>query len=224
MAIEARRGCGYRKCGGLYLVASGSGMPCGRLPIPLDVCPTCHQGIKQARGWTWIDVPALVKDIPCKAAKALCALCPLSTPETIGKAGLLWVGEKFYKTPEAFNDESNKLGISRRIKAIPRGFKVGETWVLLAHSKGLTKQCPTCNDENFLDCQDCGGKTVITVPAVFRIFKPEAVEKLITESQATPEELKKLEKDDIRPVVVPDGDKDHRGSVYDKDEDTDDES
>lgn len=35
MAVEARRGCGYRKAGGLYLVASGMGSPCHRLPIPL---------------------------------------------------------------------------------------------------------------------------------------------------------------------------------------------
>jgi hypothetical protein len=191
----------------------------------LDVCPTCHQGIKQSRGWTWIDVPALVKDIRCRYTAGsnqqnpTCAGCPLSNPETIGKAGLLWVGEKFYKTPDAFSEESNKLGISRRIKAIPRGFKLGETWVLLAHSKGTTKQCPTCNDENFLDCQDCGGKTVIHVPAAFRVFKPEAVEKLVTEKQATPEELAKLEKEGIRPVIVPDNDKDHQGSVYDKEED-----
>jgi hypothetical protein len=45
------------------------------------------------------------------------------------------------------------------------------------------------------------------------------VEKLVTEKQATPEELAKLEKEGIRPVIVPDNDKDHQGSVYDKEED-----
>ena len=54
MAVEARRGCGYRKVGGLYLMGGTGGMPCCKMPIPLHVCPTCHGGIKQTRGWSWI--------------------------------------------------------------------------------------------------------------------------------------------------------------------------
>src|SRR5262249_4554709 len=30
--------------------ADGPSAPCGRLPIPLDVCPTCHGGIHPTRG------------------------------------------------------------------------------------------------------------------------------------------------------------------------------
>lgn len=59
MAIEARRGCGYRKVGGIYLVGGGIGVPCDRLPYPLTVCPCCSQGVKQGRGWTWVTVGKL---------------------------------------------------------------------------------------------------------------------------------------------------------------------
>src|SRR5207302_7622776 len=55
VAVEAKRGCGYRKIGGLYFVGGGRGVACDRLPIPLDICPTCGHGIKQTRGFTWVD-------------------------------------------------------------------------------------------------------------------------------------------------------------------------
>ncbi|GAI85408.1 unnamed protein product, partial [marine sediment metagenome] len=44
---------------------------------------------------------------------------------------------------------------------------------------------------------------------IFCAFIPKRVEKLIWESQATPEELEKLEKRGITPVPIPDGDQDH---------------
>jgi hypothetical protein len=49
---DRKRGCGWRKPGGLYLCADGVGGVCGKLPIPLDICPTCHGGIKFCRSWT----------------------------------------------------------------------------------------------------------------------------------------------------------------------------
>lgn len=61
MAVEAKRGCGYRKIGGTYLVGGGIGVPCDRLPLALDVCLCCGQGIKQALGFTWVDVAKLVE-------------------------------------------------------------------------------------------------------------------------------------------------------------------
>ena len=57
---ESERGCGFRKKGGLYLVSEGLAAPCGKLPIPLTVCPVCGQGIKPSRGWTWINGKKLV--------------------------------------------------------------------------------------------------------------------------------------------------------------------
>jgi len=46
MAVEPKRGCGYRKIGGLCLVSGGGGMPCDRLPMVLDVCPACSHGFR----------------------------------------------------------------------------------------------------------------------------------------------------------------------------------
>lgn len=209
MSIEARRGCGFRKVGGLYLVADKEGFePCHRLPFVLAVCPTCAAGIKQARGWTWIDPVALFKAACTETsaawggASAHCPRCAVCTPSFFGrkKAGLLWVGEAFYKSPADFMAEGFTLGVSRRIHRIPREFKVGETWVLLAHSKAL-------NDF----------KTENTfAPGIFAAFEPQRIEKLITQSEATPETLDELKGHGITPVVVPDDDPDHRGTVYDE--------
>ncbi len=78
MAVERRRGCGYRKVGGLYMVSGGPGRPCDRLPIALTVCPVCSHGWKQTRSWTWVDVaglvggvhPACQDDFPCPLCMA----------------------------------------------------------------------------------------------------------------------------------------------------------
>jgi hypothetical protein len=49
---------------------------------------------------------------------------------------------------------------------------------------------------------------------VFRIFKPERIEKIITETMAKDEaEMNKLADAGITPVIVKDGDRDHEGTV-----------
>jgi hypothetical protein len=78
MAIEPKRGCGYRKVGGLYLVVMGAGRHCGKMPIRAEVCPTCNGGIKPTRGWTWIDPAPLFADRPCDRAD--CGSCPSDGP------------------------------------------------------------------------------------------------------------------------------------------------
>ena len=55
MSIEAKRGCGYRKVGGIYLVGDGLSAVCDRLPYPLEVCRVCGAGIKPSRGIQWLD-------------------------------------------------------------------------------------------------------------------------------------------------------------------------
>ena len=90
MAVEAKRGCGYRKVGGLYMVGGGVGIPCDRLPFELTVCSCCGQGIKQARGWTWVDVAKLFQGVHLGCTETGGRLCPLcDAPETMGRAGLL---------------------------------------------------------------------------------------------------------------------------------------
>lgn len=136
--IEAKRCCGWRKPGGIYLVADGPAARCGRLPLPLCICPTCGGGIKPTRGWTWINAASLAATVDCKAGgwfDAGCAVCPMGGKIT--RAGLLWIGHGFYANPNAFAVEAARQGISRRINAMPKGFAVGETWVLLAHRKAI---------------------------------------------------------------------------------------
>lgn len=204
--IDDRRGCGWRKGGGIYLVCDGEASACGRLPLALDVCPTCHGGIKPTRGFTWINPRELFGvSENCPASRLVCANCPLGygMPE---KAGLLWIGEKFYKTPSDFSAESAALGISRRISAVPKDFEVGKTWVLLAHRKAMLEQCDECRgyelDEDGDDaCPKCDGRGKIFIPAVFSAFRPTRIE-YVVKGDETEEELERLEKRGLTLVKV----------------------
>lgn len=205
MAVEARRGCGFRKIGGIYLVGVPHGAPCCKLPHPLAVCPTCGAGIKQSRGWTWIDAAVIFAGdcSQCIGDSAVpareCAhFCPLSDPAHLGRIGLLWIGARFYRTPAHFDLEAAALGISRRIAAVPRGFELGGSWVALAHP-----------------AVPLGGETG---PAIFRVFRPTALEKILPASARGSPEVERLRAQHVTPVFVPDEDPDHQGSVYDDDE------
>jgi len=179
---DSRRGCGWRAPGGLYLVSSGQGRHCGKLPVPLHVCATCGQGIKPTRGWTWVDGDALLSTKICaNAGTTFCEFCPLAA--AVGRAGLLWIGEAFYKTPEEFTREAARLGISRRIVAVPKGFVLCQTWVLCAHRKAIV--LPDGKSER----------------GIFYMFRPDAVE-YVTKGHETPEEIEALENRGITPVKV----------------------
>lgn len=228
MAVEAKRGCGYRKVGGLYLAGSGFGIACDRLPFPLHVCPTCSHGIKPTRGFTWVDVLALLggQHILNMKSRATAdglvmhcncpAYCPLChSPAKMGRAGLLWIGEQFYKTAEEFEAEANLLGVSRRIATIPRGFEVGKTWILFAHRLGKKS---TVNVEIPGALPGVTSTEIKHEPAIFRVWLPQRIEQICVESQRGTEEIVALEKRGITPVFVPDNDPDHKGSVHDKEE------
>ena len=139
MAVEAKRGCGYRKVGGLYLVDDGAGSSCCKMPIALDICPCCGGGIKQTRGWTWVDAAKLFPPTACANGVMSSILCPAATPAVLGRVGLIWIGESFYPRPVDFLNEAGSQGISRRLSAVPRDYKAGETWVLFAHPKAIQK-------------------------------------------------------------------------------------
>lgn len=230
MAVEARRGCGFRKVGGLYLVAPSGGMPCCKLPWPLTVCPTCKAGIKPTRGWAWVE-PKLLEG-PCKVGQSSPAdkghhgsstfMCPVADPAYLGEqVGLLWIGEAFYPNAASFEIEAQQMGISRRISAPPRGFKVGEHWVFLAHRHAVRQG----NGEY--------------MAGIFKVFKPTAMERIVKQSEfdAAQADLAALEvaagkgetyelheagaklsadrRRGITWVPVPDDDKDHQGSAHD---------
>jgi RNA polymerase subunit RPABC4/transcription elongation factor Spt4 len=221
--VEGARGCGFRKPGGLYLVSGGLSEPCPLLPVETKVCPTCGEGIRPARGFTWVDGAKLIP--PSRHGTAeherVCPLGPkmafeLEDPEgsgyagpysalhgtdggtefvsRIGRCGLIWVGEAFYPTAASFMDEAERMGVSRRITAVPRDFVVGETWVLLGHRKAATKACPECGDEAEQDdeCPVCNGARFVHIPGIITAFRPSAVE-YVVKGDETGEEIEALE-------------------------------
>jgi hypothetical protein len=207
MAVEARRGCGYRKVGGLYLCGTGEGVECCKMPIILHVCPTCNQGIKQSRGWQWIDPkPWIAGD--CRWDSGWCPLVPDDRHRLGDKVGLIWIGTRFYPRPSDFLLEAKKLGISRRIQAVPKGFKLGTHWVFFAHP-----HVKLVHDGEDGEAKWLGG--------VFRVFKPTKIEKIVTQSAFSDTvEMDKLREQGITPVPVPDDDPHHtRGTVYDDEDD-----
>lgn len=206
---EQARGCGFRKEGGLYLMSGGPAAACGKLPLMLGVCPCCGGGIKPVRSWTWVDAARLFEGRACAQENADGCECPLADPKAIGRSGLLWIGEKFYPTPLDYTREAGAMGISRRISAVPKGFEAGRTWVLLAHRKALWRDAegrlrPNVGDApEFIGDGTTPGTThaVEFVPAVFRLFRPDRIEKVVSED-VTDEEVEALLKRGIQPVVV----------------------
>jgi hypothetical protein len=185
--IEGKRGCGYRKPGGMYLVDfTGNTRTCGRLPIPLTVCPVCGGGFKRARGFTWVDGDKLLEQVPdCSQTPTFCKDCALQRylKEGLGTCGLLWVGERFYPTPHDFDREAECMGISRRITTVPKGLKPGETVILLAHRKAIQHADGTFD----------GG--------IFRMFKPTHVE-IVVKGNESDEVIEDYIRRGLTPVQV----------------------
>ncbi len=205
---ETKRGCGYRAPGGKYLVSGGMLRPCGKLPIPLKVCPTCGVGVKPTRGWTWLDGDKFLEGQACGKDSGECMGCPLADSSMpIGRVGLLWIGEQFYDTPEAFMREVIAQGVSRRIATIPQGFKVGNTLVWVAHRKAIVEPCSLCGGttvdktKTLTLCTECDGEGTVDIAAVFHAFIPSAIEYIVkgTESEA---ELERLEEQGCTLVKV----------------------
>ncbi len=197
---EGKRGCGYRKAGGLYLRSDGLGQPCGKLPLPLTVCPTCGEGIRPSRSATWVDALKLFASRECDNSKCQDWLCPLSDGRIQdsfgedGRAYLIWVGEYHYKHPEDFALEAEAMGISRRVNAVPRGFVLGTTCVLLAHvNTPLPREAVEPGDMETLKVERGA--------AVFKVFRPDRIE-YVVKGDETEEELDRLVERRITPVRV----------------------
>lgn len=86
---------------------------------------------------------------------------------------MLWIGEEHYATPGEFLAEGAQLGFSRRIAKLPNGFKIGETWVFLAHRKakpGLVEGKLFDKEPGFL-------------PGIFLAIRPQRVERIVWQSE-----------------------------------------
>lgn len=185
---ENARGCGYRKEGGFYLVLDKEHVlePCGKMPIPLETCPCCGNGIQFSRGGSWIDPRPFLANRVCTIKGNNCE-CPLNNPNSFGREEvriakdlseakiikndmrrilvgienleqtqredgkvvlkgwyphvfLLWVGKNFYKDFDTYMEEAFRMGISRRIKTVPRNFVIGKTTVWLAHNNCIPNE------------------------------------------------------------------------------------
>lgn len=199
---ERSRGCGYRQAGGLYLVAGLPMEACELLPREATRCPVCDCGIKPARGWTWINAGIMFPPVE-HGTKQHNQVCPFGlrnpdSPPVIDRAGLLWVGEAFYKTPREFMHEAVEQGISRRISAIPRDFKVGETWVLLGHRKAILKgyRCEDVDEAGepivYATLAEAGRNAQVVegdlaevwAPGIFTAFKPTAIEYIVKDDDS----------------------------------------
>jgi len=122
--------------------------------------------------------------------------CPLNDEGDLGeRAGLMWVGGSYYPTPESWIAEGKKMGFSRRVSGVPRGFKLGETWVLTAHRKvpiGIEGDDGVVYP-HMRDIPD-GVTAVITKlgPAIFHVWKPTRVDYVVKGTE-TEEELDAIE-------------------------------
>lgn len=183
---ENERGCGRRSVGRMYLVSDGRARNCGKMPVPLEVCPCCGQGIKPSRAPQWLEQPErLWSNLDCTDGG--CSTCPLSNAYETGPALLVWVGEKYYKTPQDFRHESKYMGISRFIRHIPRNFVLGETWVFLAHRKTIKLQ--SVFDEPTYQ------------PGIFSVFKPSRIE-IIVDGTESHDKIDSYLKRGLTPVLI----------------------
>ena len=100
--VKPKRGCGYRNPSndgvGIYLMSYPFREHCDRLPFPLHLCPTCNQGSKFTRAFTWIDHQEIFNpSIEPYCKKSYIdhdhIRCPACFPEykVTKMEGLLWV-------------------------------------------------------------------------------------------------------------------------------------
>lgn len=193
VSIEGPRKCGYRKAGGLYLVGPELSAKCGKLPLALSVCPCCGEGIRPSRSPRMLKNPGrLFADVMCLRSdcrgETVCPLSDARLPE-MGAGLVIWIGNRFYPSPSDFTSEAERMGVSRRIQAVPHSFEVGKTWVLLAHRRAVM--------------QAEFGEKPTPGPGIFSVFKPTAIEVIVTEEQAMDEEyIEGLLARGLSPVLV----------------------
>ena len=177
MPVEEIRGCGYRKVGGMYFAAApGKGFRCDQLPFVLTECHCCGFTPRVKRGYSYLTSKYFQPHEDCRCNSK----CPICKPEQYeGERFLVMrISSRYYKTPEEYIEEAGTSGVSLRTSSLPKNLELGKTWILLSHAKAGT----TTNDEG----------EEIPCPAIFFVFRPEAIEKLIWDKDATDEFFKPM--------------------------------
>jgi len=113
-----------------------------------------------------------------------CGTCVVANPPA-GRHGLIWVGGMHYKAPSDFVREAASMGVSRKLSAIPKGFKPGETWVYLAHRQAIRVAMPGAVNED-------GTAAVEFQAGIFSVFKPTAIELVIADEHNVPEKAERI--------------------------------
>jgi hypothetical protein len=117
MAVESKRGCGFRKAGGLYVV--------GKFHRPEAMEAFCTD-YEQTRTLRWADPARLfatAQGIPDSYTQA-------------ERIALMWVGESHY-SKASFTREALAMGVSKRVSSLPIGMKAGDP-IALAHPSGVS--------------------------------------------------------------------------------------
>ena len=202
---DRERRCGWRVPGAKYVVAAQLSPPCGKFPILLEQCPRCGMGLHRFhRGWQWCEPAGLVALAPCHDRRGIlfaadgsqrhvahrfnCSHCPLARPETLGRCGLLWVGQQHYPTPADFLAEAVRFGVSRKIPEFPVGFVAGETKIFLAHLKAIDLGTGKASGTRF-------------GPGLFALLVADRLE-YVTCGTETEEELQRLVERGVTPVRI----------------------
>ena len=203
---ERKRGCGYRKIGGLYLTGDpGIHLICDGLPLELLPCDCCGFVPPFSRNLQRLQPGYILQAehkkhgaaYSCKCSRGVCPICypfngSFQQPHTFG---LMFVGKKFY-TPRSFIQEAEQLGVCKRIPDIPKWLRLGETWVLLAHT-----EVPKLNLEQ-IKSNEMLMKEPEKMKAIFYAFKPQRIEMPVWKDQITNDEILLLEKRGITPVLL----------------------
>lgn len=208
MAQEQKRGCGYRRVGGMYLVGKYIGVSCDRLPLPIGKCPICGEGLKfprQPREFNPLKFLGIHEN--CTDEHRPCSVCdPTSEP-----AYLFGVGREY--TPQEFITEGLTMGFSKRIHQIPRNLKLGKTVVYLCHNQAYEIPDESAEETNKNNPKLVETPKMKKALGIFTAFIPQRIEKLYWQSaldDMPAKEKAKLKKRGITPVGIKDGDKDHR--------------
>lgn len=170
----------------------------------------CNEGIKPTRSFAWIDAKKLFE--PHRETLGDCSMCGWMLPENADctvrnytrlneRDLLIWAGTQHYPEPFDFLDEAMRLGVSSRVPGMPKGAEPGKTWLFAAHRKAML--APKFDGPAALQEKDKYQAGVIVVARLL------AVERIVTDD--TPDEdLEKLVKQGLTPVVVPKDDEDHQ--------------
>lgn len=225
VVYDQKRGCGWRKGGGTYLMGGSAFSACGKLPLPLDgICECCGSPVIPQRemkggGIDYLlprtlrkfDAARLFGAVTCKDESAACNGCLINHTAT---GYLIGVGTKNY-SPTSFLEEAGRLGLSKRIAQIPREFKVGESVVFLAHREVVprVKVVEEAHEVETVLHSGEGGEggvgsalipektETVMVPGVFCIFIPDRIEYVVRGDESD-DEIERLLERGITPVMV----------------------